>query len=77
MNKIIREYQLLFADKMWRSVLVIWSFRQFAFGLMAVYSPLYFYSVTGNLGFVLLLLAVQSTFNGITRLPYALSMLRA
>ncbi len=76
MNKIIREYQLLFADKMWRSVLVIWSFRQFAFGLMAVYSPLYFYSVTGNLGFVLLLLAVQSTFNGITRLPYALSITR-
>lgn len=72
MANFIKNYRQLFFDRMWRSVFLVWSLRQFAFGLMAVYSPIYFFSNGRGLGFVFLILATQTLFNAFTRLPYAL-----
>ncbi len=57
---------------MWRSLFTVWSLRQFAFGLIAVYSPIFFYSLGKGMGFIFTFLAIQAFANGLMRLPYAL-----
>ncbi len=56
---------------MWRSFFSAWSLRNFAFGMIAVFSPIYFYTKGYGLGFIFIFLAVQAFTNGFMRLPYA------
>lgn len=66
-----QKYTTFLNDKLWRSFFIVWSLRNFAFGLVAVFSPIYFYSNGYGLGFIFILLAIQAFFNGLMRLPYA------
>ncbi len=76
MPKYLSEYKSIFKDRMWASFFSAWGLRQFANGLMVVYSPIYFYSNGRGLAFVLTILAVQSLFNAIMRLPAATTITR-
>lgn len=72
MHNLTRDYKIFLTDAMWRSFFTAWSLRNFAYGLIAVFSPIYFYSKGYGLGFIFLFLAVQAFANGFMRLPYAL-----
>lgn len=71
MKSLTKDYKLFFTDRLWRSFFTAWSLRNFAFGLIAVYSPIYFYQKGYGLGFIFLYLAIQALCNGLMRLPYA------
>jgi hypothetical protein len=71
MKKILRAYKRFFGESLWRSFFTVWSLRNFAIGLIAVYSPIYFYTVGYGLDFIFLFLAIQAAANGAMRLPYA------
>lgn len=70
-TKIIQDYKRFLSDGSWRSFFAVWSLRNFAFGLIAVFSPIYFYANGYGLGFIFIFLAVQAFFNGLMRMPYA------
>jgi hypothetical protein len=74
MASFISEYKNIFKDHMWSSFFSAWGLRQFANGLMVVYSPLFFYTNGKGLSFVLAILAVQSFFNAVMRLPVAIAI---
>lgn len=74
MASFISEYKYLFKDRMWSSLFSAWGLRQFANGLMVVYSPIFFYANGRGLSFVLTVLAIQSLSNGIMRLPAAIAL---
>ena len=71
MQHLARDYQLFLTDAMWRSFFTAWSLRNCAYGLIAVFSPIYFYANGYGLGFIFLFLAIQAFANGFMRLPYA------
>lgn len=69
--KIKNKYSKFINDKMWRSFFIAWNLRSFAFGLMAVFTPIYFYANGYGLNFIFIVLAISALFNGLMRLPYA------
>lgn len=71
MATLAKDYKLFLTDRMWRSFFTAWSLRNFAFGMIAVFSPIYFYVKGYGLGFICLFLAIQAFANGLMRLPYA------
>ena len=71
MASLIKDYKLFLTDRMWRSFFTAWSLRNFAFGMIAVFSPIYFYTKGYGLGFICLFLGLQALANGLMRLPYA------
>lgn len=71
MKSLTKDYKLFLTDRLWRSFFTAWSMRNFAFGMIAVFSPIYFYQKGYGLGFVFAFLGIQAFFNGLMRLPYA------
>lgn len=71
MSNLAKDYKRFLTDTMWRSFFTAWSLRNFAFGMIAVFSPIYFYQKGYGLGFIFIFLCIQAFFNGLMRLPYA------
>ncbi len=71
MSSLARDYNRFLTDTMWRSFFTAWSLRNFAFGMIAVFSPIYFYQKGYGLGFIFIFLGIQALANGLMRLPYA------
>ncbi len=74
MANFISEYKHIFNDQMWFTFFSSWGLRQFANGLMVVYSPIFFYANGRGLSFVLTVLAVQALANALMRLPAAIAI---